>query len=240
MKIKLKPTDKENLYIGKRSDGTDYSVRGDRKRYFFPTEWEQFYNSLTSQKQRLFFLICIHTGARAMEILNLRAMDFNYERKSITFSTTKQRKAKKNFYATGKTRTFFISDNLLKEVKKYVTKNKLQQNEYLFLDNKKIPKEYPNLSNEEKKKYWQSAFVSFSKTLKSKLKNIGIEDYYNFSLHNLRKTYGNWMRVFDIRTEEICYRLGHDIDTYYVHYGSPLIFTEIERRKIMKIMGEVQ
>ena len=76
--------------------------------------------------------------------------------------------------------------------------------------------------------------------LKSKLRKIGIEDWYNFSLHNIRKTYGMWMRTFNIELAELCYRMGHDMDTFLAHYGSSLIFTDIERRKIQTIMGDVK
>jgi hypothetical protein len=34
--------------------------------------------------------------------------------------------------------------------------------------------------------------------------------------------------------------MGHDMDTYLAHYGSSLIFTDEERRKISKIMGDVK
>ena len=239
-RLHLKPTDKENIYVGEKSDGKKYSVRGERKRYFFPDEWEKFYKVLKNDRIRLFFLACLHTGGRSMEVLNLRPCDFDYNRNSIKFEVVKQRKAKKNFYATGKSRSFFVSPNLLKKVKSYVSKNQIDQKAYIFLNNEKLPSDYSVLPNEKRRKYFMSPFVSFSNIFKRALKKAGIEDYYNFSLHNLRKTYGNWMRTFDIRTEEVCYRLGHDMDTYMAHYGSPLIFTSQERRKILRIMGDVQ
>ena len=240
MKLKLKPTNKQNLYIGTRKDGSNYSVRGDRKRYFFPDEWEKFYNAVKTEKGKMFFLTALHTGGRAIEILHLKPKDFDYDRKSITFNVVKQRKAKKNFYATGKNRTFFVSNNYLKKIKSYINSNKIPQKNYIFLNNDKLPKDYENFPNDKKKKHFFSAFVTYSKSLKYYLAKAGIKDFHNFSLHNLRKTYGNWMRIYNIRTEEVCYRLGHDMETYMAHYGSPQIFTEKERHKIMSIMGDVQ
>jgi len=64
--------------------------------------------------------------------------------------------------------------------------------------------------------------------------------YDSVSPHNIRKTYGNWMRSFNIEMGELCYRMGHNMDTFIEHYGSSLIFTPEERRKIVKIMGDVK
>jgi len=233
-------SEKEGVLVGTKKNGVSYSVRSDRKRYFFPDEWTKFFNTLTKEEHKIFFLTSLHCGGRIMEILNLRACNFDYERQTITLDVVKQRKAKKNFYATGKSRTFFVSNALLKKVKAFIKKNEIKSNEYLFLNNDQLPGDYAQLNNEDKKKYYQKKIVSYSQLLKRKVKASGIKDYWAFSPHNLRKTYGMWMRIYDIRMEEICYRLGHDLDTYLAHYGSPLIFTPEEKRKIMRIMGEVK
>ena len=175
-----------------------------------------------------------------MEALNLKYGDINLERETIDFKVVKQRKAKKNFYAIGKSRGFFVASNFLKEYRSFVRGRKINQEEYIFLDNSKLPNDYSNLDNNEKKKYYQSKSVAYSNLLKRKLKKTNIEDYYNFSPHNIRKTYGMWMRTFNLEMSELCYRMGHDMDTYIAHYGSSLIFTASERRDIIKIMGEVK
>jgi len=76
--------------------------------------------------------------------------------------------------------------------------------------------------------------------LKRRLKSLGFLDWEKFSLHNIRKTYGQWMRIYDIKTEEICYRLGHDMATYFLHYGNPLIFGNNEKMEINNILGQVK
>jgi hypothetical protein len=38
--LKLKQKEEENLMVGQKSDGSKYTVRKDRHRYFFPNEWE--------------------------------------------------------------------------------------------------------------------------------------------------------------------------------------------------------
>lgn len=230
----------EGLQIGIKKNGVNYSVRMDRRRYFFPDEWNLFVKSITNKEHRFLFLTALHTGGRIMELLNLRYKDINEERQTITFNIVKQRKAKKNFYATGKSRGFFVSDEFIKEYKSFIRGKIINQEDYIFLDNKKLPKNYSDLPNKERKKYYVSKVVSYSNILKRKLKKIGIKDWYNFSLHNIRKTYGMWMRTFNKDMSELCYRMGHDLDTYLAHYGSSLIFTEEERRKILKTMGEVK
>lgn len=238
--LRLSNSTSEGLLIGKKNDGKDYSVRQDRRRYFFPDEWNNFIKEIEDKENRFFFLTCLHTGGRIMEVLNLRYEDIDEERETVKFSIVKQRKAKKNFYATGKTRGFFVSSEFIKEYKSYIRGKTINPKEYIFLDNSKLPPNYSELDNSQRKAYYITKVVSYSKLLKRKLKKINISDWYNFSPHNIRKTYGMWMRTFNKEMSELCYRMGHDIDTYIAHYGSSLIFTDDERRKINKIFGEVK
>ena len=230
----------EDLRIGVKKDGKRYTVRKDRRRYFFPHEWNKFYATLKNDKHKILFLTLLHTGARIMEALHIRPKDINFERETITLEVTKNRSAKRNIYAMGAKRSFFVSKKYLKELKKYIKKYNIKDEEYFFLDNDKLPENYIDLPNKEKLKYFGNKSISYRELLKRKMKKTGIKDWYNFSLHNLRKTYGNWIKTFDIRTAELCYRMGHDLDTYLTHYGSPMIFTAQERIEIMKILGEIK
>lgn len=238
-KLNLKATE-NGIYEGTKSNGKKYSVRSDRRRYFFPNEWNSFIEKIKDSKDRLFFNTLLHTGARTMEALHLKPENFNAERGIVTFEVIKQRKAKRNFFATGKSRTFFVSPKYIKEVRAYVNKNQIKDKEYLFLDNKILPANYEQLGNLEKKKYYTKTQIAYSQMFKRKVKASGIKDWKQFSLHNIRKTYGNWMRTYDIKTEEICYRLGHDFNTYLTHYGSAMIFTQQDKIEIMKILGDVK
>jgi len=242
MKIKeYKPDEKkEGIVVGKRSNEIKYSKRLDLHRYFFPDEWENFLNKIKNKKHKFFFITALHTGGRSMEILNLKHEDLDIERRIIKFQIVKQRKAKRTYNTTGKKRSFFVASNFIKEYKSFIRGTTPKPKDYIFLDNKKLPINYDQLDNKERKKYYISKFISYSKMLKNKLKKAGIKDWYNFSLHNLRKTYGMWMRTFNIEMAELCYRMGHDMDTYLAHYGSSLIFTESERRKIANILGDVK
>jgi integrase len=235
--LTLTPT-LEGLKEGIRVNGRKYSVRDDRRRYFFPDEWNLFISQVKNKEHRFFFLTLLHSGARIMEALNLKYENIDAERGTINFKVVKQRAAKK--MATGKSRSFFVSDNYINEYKSFIRGKKINPKDYIFLDNSKLPENYDNLSSKEKKKYYNSAVVSYSEILKRKLKKAGIKDWYNFSPHNIRKTYGMWMRTYNKEMAELCYRMGHDMDTYMAHYGSSLIFTDEERRKINKIMGDVK
>lgn len=230
----------EGVRVGTKSNGVVYSVRNDRRRYFFPNEWNSFIKEIKQKEHRFFFFTCLHTGGRIMEVLNLRYSDLDAERGTINFAIVKQRKAKKKFYAMGKSRGFFLSSEFWSEYKSFIRNKKINSSDYIFLDNSKVPKNYPDLPNKERKKYYVSKVVAYSNMLKRKLKKAGIKDWYNFSPHNIRKTYGMWMRTYNKDMGELCYRMGHDMDTYIAHYGSSLIFTDEERMKIQKIMGDVK
>lgn len=230
----------EGLKQGIKKDGNKYTVRDDRRRYFFPDEWNKFISQFKNKEHKFFFLTLLHSGARIMEALNIQYEDIDIERGTIKLKVVKQRKAKKNFYAVGKSRSFFVASNFIKEYKSFIRNQKINPKDFIFLNNSKLPQNYSQLSNSEKKKYYISKVVSYSNILKRKLKQAEIKDYYNFSPHNLRKTYGMWLRTFINDSGELCYRMGHDIDTYVMHYGSSLIFSDSERRKILQIMGDVK
>ena len=238
-RLSLTPINND-LRIGMRNDGKKYTVRNDRRRYFFPNEWREFISTFTNKEHKFFMITLLMTGGRIMEVLNLKHEDIDIERGTVTFKVVKQRKAKKNFYAVGKSRGFFVPSNFIREYKSFTRGKTINPNEYVFLDNSKLPENYDSLENDEKKKYYYSKVIAYSNLIKRKIKKTSIKDWYNFSPHNFRKTFGMWMRTFINDSGELCYRMGHDIDTYVSHYGSSLIFTENERREIAKIFGEVR
>lgn len=204
----------EGLKIGVKSDGKKYSVRDDRSRYFFPEEWLKFYDAIKTSKQPIFDVL-INTGARIEEALNIKPKDFDWERNNLTLRVTKRKASKGE--RTGKPRTFQISSQFARRMRKYISENILGDEDLLF----KISK--------------QAVF----QMLKIKLKKIGIKDWYNFSLHNIRKTHGNYLKAMSIDSGEICYRLGHDLNTFIKHYGSANIFDRKDKLLIVKILGDV-
>lgn len=218
-KLELKKTSEEGLKIGVRKNGKKYSVRDDRTRYFYPEEWLNFMKSLR-ENNKLIFETLIQTGARIDEALHIRPKDFDFERKSLTLVVTKI-KARKG-ESVGKKRSFEVSSDYIKEVKKYINKNKINLDEKLF-----------DLTSQ-----------AVYQLLRRKLKEIEIKDWYNFSLHNIRKTHGMWLKTLmeysrSITESEICLRLGHDYNTFLKHYGSPSVFPAKDKNLMIKILGDI-
>ena len=204
----------EGLKVGIKSDGKKYSVRDDRSRFFFPNEWENFMNNIKTEKKILFETL-IQTGARIEEALNLKPRDFDWTRNNLTLRVTKI-KARKH-ETVGKARTLPVSSQYTKRVKGYIKRNNIKDNDFLF--------------PVSKQSVWQM--------MRRILKRAEIKDDWNFGLHNIRKTHGNWLKALDISAEEICTRLGHDFDTYLKHYGSPNIFDRKDKLLMIKILGDV-
>lgn len=213
-KMNLVPTEKEGLKIGITSDGKKYSVRDDRSRYFYPDEWNKFLKEIKPEKHILFETL-LQTGGRIAEILNIKPSDVDFERKTITLRVTKKRAAKGE--RVGKKRTFIVSEQYTKKLKKHIKTNEIQNNELLFPVGQK------------------AVYLM----MRRGLERAGIEDYYNFSLHNIRKTTGNWLKALGVTAEEICLRLGHDFNTYLKHYGSATIFDRTDRIEMIKILGNM-
>jgi integrase len=204
----------DGLKQGIKKDGSKYSVRDDRSRFFYPEEWIRFIDSTKKEKQ-LVFETLIQTGGRIEEILNVKAKDFDWDRNNIILRVTKikARKGEK----IGKARTMPVSSQYIRKVKAYINENKINDEDYLF----KVTKQA----------VWR--------LLRRSLKKANIKDVWNFGLHNIRKTHGNWLKALEIPAEEICLRLGHDYNTYLKHYGSPNIFDRKDKLLMIKILGDV-
>ena len=221
-KNQLIKTEKDGLFKAIRSDGRTYHIRQDRHRYFYPDEWNTFYSNVYP-KHKLLFETLIQSGARISEALNIRPMDLDYERNTLTLVVTKSKAKKGQTKETGGARrSFQVSSDYIKHVRKYTKENDILDNNKIF-----------NLSD---------ATASFA--LRKGLIRAGIKDYYNFSLHNIRKTHGMWLKTLipysrEITEGEICLRLGHDMNTFLKHYGSPSIFAERDKIMMIKILGDI-
>lgn len=194
--------------------GVMYPVRTDRRRVFMPNEWSLYFNTLRSHNKPLFDFM-LNTGARFDECVHTRPMDFDFERNNVRLWKTKT-KAKKG-EKVGKPRTISLSSEYCKRVKKFIEKNHIPQDKYIFTQ----------------------AIESANSMIKRVLKKLGFKDYYNFSTHNIRKTHGMYLKALGIDIAEICTRLGHDYDTYISHYGSADIFSEKDMRQIKELLGDL-
>jgi len=223
-KLKLKATKQEGIFRGTKSNGITYTVRKDRHRYFFPNEWTIFINKLKPSKQLLFETL-LQSGARIDEALNIRPKDFDFERNTLTLFVTKS-KAKKgqNKEMGGSKRAFVVSSDYSKKMRKYIKSKGMEEtsDQRIFTVTRQA--------------VWR--------LMRRNLIAAGINDYYNFSLHNIRKSEGMWLKTLipfsrEITEGEICMRLGHDMNTFLKHYGSPSIFNERDKIAMIKILGDV-
>ena len=230
-RLSLKPvSNKEGLFEGIKSNGRKYTVRADRHKYFFPHEWIRFMDCLEDDKKILFETL-LQTGGRISEILNIKPKDFIWENNSLTLRVTKS-KAKKgeSTILGGQQRSFGVSSQYIRKVRKYIRDNKITDDKFIFKTTKK------GVSQKLTKQ-------GVSQLFKRKLTKAGLNEW-EFSLHNIRKTSGMWLKTVqrrgaDLDVSEICMRLGHDYNTFIKHYGSPSVFTDQQRDKIIKILGDV-
>lgn len=211
-RLTLKPVH-EGLKVGFKKDGTKYSVRDDRSRFFFPNEWISFIDTIKPEKKILFESV-LQTGGRIEEVLNLKPRDFDWTRNNLTLRVTKI-KARKG-ESIGKARTLPVSSQFTRKVRGYISRNNIKDDDFLF--------------PVSKQSVWQM--------MRRKLKGV-VKDDWNFALHNIRKTHGNWLKALEVPAEEICTRLGHDYNTYLKHYGSPNIFDRKDKMLMIKILGDV-
>ncbi len=221
-KLSLTPVPgKDGLFEGIKSDGRKYTVRADRHRYFFPDEWINFM-SYVKEDRKILFETLLQTGSRIEETLNLKPSDYIWENNSVKLRVTKSKATKgESKILGGKQRSFSVSSQYCRRLRKYIRERKIRDDEYLFVITK------------------QAVF----QMMKRCLKKAGLNEW-EFSLHNIRKTSGMWLKTVqrrgqDLDVSEICMRLGHDHNTFLKHYGSPSIFTDQQRDKIVNILGDV-
>jgi len=211
--LELKDTEHQELKVGIKSNGQKYSVRTNRKRFFYPNEWNDFLKCLVTPGQKLSFDILINTGCRYNEGFNIRKRDIDFERGTLTLKVTKI-KAKKG-QKFPEPRTFRLSTQFLERLKQYTKK----------------------LNDDEKIGMLSAPALNIA--MKKALIKAGIKDFYMFSLHNVRKTHGNWLNAHKFTIVDICKRLGHDYNTFLGSYASADIFQDKDRIEIKEILGDL-
>ena len=197
-----------------RVNGVKYSNRTNRDRFFYPEEWGKFYDKL-KDNQKITFDTLINTGARINEARHIKVADIDFDRQSIILRVTKV-KAKKG-ERNPRPRTISISSQFAKRLRAHVKKKGLSNDDVLGV-----------LST-------PAANIALKKTLQ----RVKIKDWYMFSIHNIRKTHGNWLKAFGIDGAEICLRLGHDYNTFVKSYGSPDIFSFKDMQDMKLVLGDI-
>lgn len=217
-----------------KKNGLSYRVRNKEElsRIFTPNEWNKFFNSLKDFQKPLFDCL-INTGGRISEVLNIKIKDVDFDKGTIYFRFVKRRTR----YSDGNNRTIPISSQFLTRLNKY--SKDLGEEDYLFLDNSKLPKDYDNLNNYEKKKYIVSKVVSYNRVLKSRLKKQGVKDWRSFSLHNIRKTTECWLNFLGHNHLLLLLHFGHDQSTALKHYLNINIYNSLYKFKARQILGDL-
>lgn len=198
----------------KKADGTEYSIRIDRRRFFYPDEWKLFIKAVKKNRRPLFEFM-LNTGARFDEAIHIRPQDFDFQKKNVRLWKTKTKSKKGESF--GKPRTITLSSEFTDKMRRFCRGKK--DDRFIF------DKNY--------------AVNNFNSLLKNTLRKIGIKDYYNFSSHNIRKTHGMYLKALGIDIAEICTRLGHDYNTYIEHYGSPELFNELHISLIKELLDDL-
>jgi len=175
-------------------------------------EWMKFYDHL-KESQRLTFDFLINTGSRINEARHVKVSDIDFVNKRVILRVTKV-KAKKG-EKHPRPRTISFSTQFGKRLKKYIIKKSSE--DYIGI----LSTPAANIA------------------MKNHLIKVNIKDYYMFSIHNIRKTHGNWLKALGVDGGEICTRLGHDYNTFLKSYGSPDIFSFEEKSQMRMIIGDL-
>jgi len=160
-------------------------------------------------------MLLINTGARINEARHIKFGDIDYERNYVTIRITKV-KAKKG-EKKPIPRLVPISNQFKKYLKKLMKERNLTMEDYI-----------PTISTS-----------AMAYALKQHTKRIGRKDWYDFSAHNLRKTFECWLIALGIDGFKVAKHLGHTPSVALSSYISPDIFSNDDKQEIRKILGDL-
>ena len=223
--LKLITTNKQDIKVGQKilnNKLINYSVRDNRKRFFYPEEWTKFFDALETAAQKRTFNILINTGARINEASHIKVedVDFNNNRLILRVTKVKAKKGQKN----PEPRTIPISTEFKKYLKTLKNEMQLNNNDTF----KMITTSAANIALKGK-----------SNTNGGMLKKAGIKDWHMFSVHNIRKTFECWMIALGVDTLPLIAHMGHDVKTASQSYVNPNAFTYKEKDMMRTIVGDI-
>jgi len=189
-----------------------YRRKTNLKRFFYPKEWSKFLSIISNEKHKFFFEVLMHTGARHNEIKNLKIRDINFEREQLILNIGKTGH-------TGKStsREIQISSWLNNRLKAYVKANSLGK-----LDTLGLP-----------------SVQYIDRVMKEYCKKAGMDDYQDFSAHNLRKTLENYLIALNVNVLAIQAHMGHLLDIAAAHYVAASLFTAEDKVLIRQVIDNL-
>jgi len=204
----------EEVAIGIKSDGREYSVRSNRDRILNPDEWFNLLSNL-KEHQVFTFKVLLLTGARINEAQHIKVEDIDFPNQRLVLKVTKRRHGD-NIQNKSKTRTIRVSRELIKDLRKVINDNNLNRENELGL-----------LSQ-----------PAAHKALKKALEKAKVKDYKMLSIHSIRKTSENWALSIGVDSMKLSTRFGHNLITQYEHYSQSDSFTPKEKEQIRQIYGD--
>lgn len=239
--------------------GSKYRKKEDLKRFFYPSEWLSFYNSL-SEKLKFYFNVLMQTGTRYNEIKHVEIRDIDFDRHLI-----KIRHAKTRIGGMKKIKVTCENCHCKVNLSKVLKFCPLCGNEFKDISNlmdiykDKILKRRRDIRNVkisgvfagELKTYVNMHNLKFNDTLKFptiqhlnqtmkfKIKKQGIKDWQDFSPHTVRKTHENYLLATGSNPLSLRMHIGHSIDVAVAHYISTNIFTQEEIGMIKMILNNL-
>lgn len=189
-----------------------YKRKTNLKRFFYPQEWTRFLSIISNDKHKFFFEVLLHTGARHNEIKNLKIRDINFDREQIVLNMGKTGHTGKS-----SSREIQISSLLANKLRSFIKSNSLGK-----LDTLGMP-----------------SVQYMDRMIKRYSKEAGIEDYEDFSCHNIRKTLENWLIALNINVLAIQAHMGHLLDVAAAHYVAASLFTAEDKFLIKNILDNL-
>lgn len=168
-----------------------YRTKDNPTRFFKPDEWEKFIYS-TNEKWRFYFWFLLLTGIRYKEAIHIKINDIDFNDRQILIRKPKG-----------------LNDG---KVMRYV---QLSPYANKFI---KARKNYMNLQPEDTFSF--PTIQGMIQYMKKRLKELGFDDYKDFSVHNIRKTHENYHISIGTDENKLVRHMGHTLKTANQHYIS--------------------
>lgn len=201
-----------------------YRKKENPKRFFYPQEWLRVMNSVENDYHKFWLELLLHTGARINEVRNIKVENINFDKEQIFIAKPKG--------GRGKERTIQISTYLRNRIVNFVKKNKLKDTDYIMVreNGKQVTTQFITGADPKNNKYG---------LIKMACKKAGINDWRDFSAHNIRKTTEMWLVALNINHLAIVAHIGHSTDVASNFYVSTQLFTSEDKSLIKTILGNL-